>query len=195
MQHKIAKKTLADHIEEGNPLPGDLPDRAEQIRNMLADTDFDQQVFDQNADYVQAFSDVSHKFDLSGFEMTGSEDRFDREFNGTLVKFRPNFLVSRTTKANTQKVGSGMFRYSKSGPVAEAVAQFQAAFMFGYFSNFPFIEEAKPEAELCFVLCANTGETHHTPNKPIYKFNEMKAVCSDIAEKWDNIGPPTNAVF
>lgn len=92
MKRKIAQKTLADHIEEGNPLPGGLPNRAEQIRNMLADTDFDQQVFDQNADYVQAFSDVSHTFDLSGFEVTGSEDRFDREFNGTLVKFRPKFF-------------------------------------------------------------------------------------------------------
>lgn len=195
MQHKIAQKTLADHIEDGNPLPGDLGDKAEQIRNMLADTDFEQTTFDQNADYVQSFADVAHMFDLSGFEITASEQKFDREFSGTEIKFRPNLLTSRTTKANTQKLGSGMFRYSKSGPVDGEVAGFQCAFMFGYFGDFPFIDEAKPEDQLSFVLCANSGVTYTTPSKPIYKYNEMKAVCSDIAEKWENVNPPQGAVF
>lgn len=63
MQHKIAKKALVDHIEGGDSLPCDLSDKAEHIRNMLADTDFDQTAFDQNADYVQSFADVATKFD------------------------------------------------------------------------------------------------------------------------------------
>ena len=195
MQHTIAKKTLADHVEDGNPLPGDLSEKADQIRDMLADTDFDQNKFDQNADYVQSFADVSEDFDLSGMELVSSGQSFDRPFNGTEVKFRPDLLVSRTTKANTQKLGSAMFRYSKSGAVSEEVAGFQAAFMFGFLNEFPFIEEAKADTKLCFVLCANTGAQHRTPAKPIYKFNEMKAVCFDIAEKWGNIEPPPGAVF
>lgn len=195
MQHKIAKKTLASHIEEGNPLPGDLSDKAEQIRHMLADTDFEQQTFDQNADYVDAFGKASHSFDLSGITLNATEQTFDKGFNGTLVKSRPDLLTSRTTQANTQKIGGGMFRFSKSGAVSADVAEFQAAFMFGYFGEHPFIEEAKPEAALSFVLCANSGSTYTTPNKPIYKYNEMKAVCSDIAEKWDNVEPPSGAAF
>jgi len=195
MQHKIAQKTIADHIEDGNPLPGDLVEKAEQIRNMLADTDFEQTTFDQNADYVQSFADVAKAFDLSGFDLTASEHKFDREFSGTMIKFRPNLLASRKTQANTQKIGSGMFRYSKSGPVASDVAEFQCAFMYGYFGDFPFIEEAKPEEKLSFVLCANSGKTYTTPKKPIYKYNEMKAVCSDIAEKWENVEAPKGAVF
>lgn len=195
MQHTIAKKTLADHLEDGNPLPGDLSDKAEQIRHMLADTDFDKQKFDQNADYVQAFSEVSHKFDLSGITLTSSPDDFDRAFSGTKVKYRPDLLTSRTTKANTQKIGGVMFRFSKSGPVSADVAGFQAAFMFGFLGEFPFIEEAKPEGDMSFVLCANSGKAHATPAKPIYKYNEMKAVCSDIAEKWANVEPPNGAVF
>lgn len=88
-----------------------------------------------------------------------------------------------------------MFRYSKSGPVSKDVAEFQSAFMYGYFSEYPFIEEAKPEVGLSFGLCAKSGKTYTTPSKPIYKFNEMKAVCSDIAEKWENIEPPNGAVI
>ncbi len=194
-QHTIAKKTLSDHLEDGNPLPGDLPEKAEQIRNMLADSEFDQRIFDQNADFVLAFSDASDSFDLSGFTLTSSSESFDQSFNGTKVKFRPDMLTSRTTKANTQKIGGLMFRYSKSGAVSDEVAGYQTAFMYGYFGERPFIEEAKPEGALTLVLCANSGKTHPSPSKPIYTYNEMKAVCGDIAEKWENVDPPSGAVF
>jgi len=99
------------------------------------------------------------------------------------------------TKVNTQKIGGMMYRYAKGSPVAEAVAEFQSAFMFGYFSGAPFIDEAKPEHKLCSVLCAVSGKTYIAPTKSIYKFNEMKAVCSDIAEKWDNVPPPPGAIL
>lgn len=194
-QHTIAKKTLSDHLEEGNPLPGDLIEKSEQIRNMLADTDFDHRIFEHNADFVKSFSDVSDNFDLSGITLATSSEKFDRAFNGTKIKFRPDILTSRTTKANTQKIGGLMFRYSKTGPVADDVAAFQAAFMFGYFGEYPFIDEAKTEGALSLILCANSGKTHAVPPKPIYKYNEMKAVCSDIAEKWDNVEPPSGATF
>jgi len=67
-QHKIARKTISDHILDGNPLPGDLHDKADDIRNMIADSDFEVLLHGYNADFVDAFADVAEKFDFDGFE-------------------------------------------------------------------------------------------------------------------------------
>lgn len=194
-QHQVARKTISDHILDGNPLPGDLKDKAEEIRNRLADTDFDAQLHSYNADFVEAFAAVCHKLDLSAFEITAMKKLVHPAYNGTTVKFAPSLLTYRLTKANTQKIGGIMYRYAKASPVPKEAAEFQAAFMFGYFTTKPFIEEAKAEDALCIVFDAVNGKTYTSPNKAIYKFNEMKAVCGDIAEKWDNVPPPAGAVL
>lgn len=194
-QHQLARKTISDHLLDGNPLPGDLHEKADDIRNRIADTEFDGLLHGYNADFVDAFADVAEKFDFDGFEIVAPEAIENPTYNGTLVRFTPSLLTYRLTKANTQKIGGMMYRYAKGSPVAKEVAEFQAAFMYGFFAEKPFIDEAKPERPLCRVLCAVSGETFTAPDKPIYKFNEMKAVCFDIAEKWDNVPAPPGAVI
>lgn len=194
-QHRIARKTISDHILEGNPVPGNLKEQAEDVRNLLADTDFDATLYGYNADFIEAFSDVGEKFDLSGFEFVAPEKIESPTYNGTVVRFTPSLLTYRMTKANTQKIGGIMYRYSKGSPVQKEVAESQAAFMYGFFAKNPFIEEAKPEHKLCMVLCAVSGKTHYAPTNSIYQFNEMRAVCSDIAEKWENVPPPKGATL
>ncbi len=194
-QHQIARKTISDHLLDGNPLPGDLHDQADDIRNRLADSDFEAQLHGYNADFVDSFADVSEEFEFDSFEVVAPEGVENPVYNGTTVKFTPSVLSYRLTKANTQKIGGLMFRYAKGTPVSEVVAVFQAAFIFGFFRENPFIEEAKPEHKLCRVLCAVSGKTFTAPTDSVYKFNEMKAVCSDIAEKWENIPPPPGAIL
>ncbi|NMM44257.1 hypothetical protein HH303_07195 [Rhodospirillaceae bacterium KN72] len=194
-QHQIARKTITDHLLDGNPLPGDLADKAEEIRNRIADTPFDATLHGYNADFVDAFAAVSSTIDFSSFELVAPPEIENPMYNGTIVRFTPSLLSYRTTKANTQKIGGIMFRYSKGTPLNEDVGGFQAAFMYGFFTDSPFIEEAKPERGLCRVICALSGKVHTAPVKPIYKFNEMKAVCYDIAEKWENIAPPSGAIL
>lgn len=194
-QHQIARKTISDHLLDGNPLPGDLHDKADEIRNRLADSEFDTLLFGYNADFVDAFADVAAEYAFDGFEVVAPEKIENPVYNGTTVKFTPNLLSYRLTKANTQKIGGVMYRYAKGSPVAKDVAEFQASFIYGFFRENPFIEEAKPEFKLCRILCAVAGKTHVAPTNAVYQFNEMKAVCFDIAEKWDNVPPPPNAVI
>jgi hypothetical protein len=194
-QHKIARKTISDHILEGNPLPGDLKEKAENIKNRLSDTEFENLLHEYNSDFVGAFAKVAVNFQLSGFEIMAPLNIPHPKFNGTTVKFTPSLLTFRKTKANTQKIGAIMFRYAKGLPVDKEAADFQTAFVFGLFSIAPFVQEAKPEDKLCLVLDAVSGNTYTAPDKPIYKFNEMKAVCGDIAEKWDKVKPPPGAIF
>jgi hypothetical protein len=44
-------------------------------------------------------------------------------------------------------------------------------------------------------LDAYAGKTHVAPGNAVYRFNEMKAACADIAERWPVIKPPRNAVL
>ncbi|CAK7257696.1 MULTISPECIES: hypothetical protein [unclassified Shinella] len=194
-QHQIARRTISDHLLEGNPLPGDLSSKADDVRHMLADEDFQEQLYGYNADFIEAFSAVSTMFDLSGFDLMAPQNIGSPEYNGTKVKFTPSLLTYRKTKVNTQKVGAIMYRYAKGSPLSVDVGQWQSAFMFGYLAEAPFIEESKPEQKLCMVLCAVAGATITAPTNSIYRFNEMKAACSDIAEKWANVPPPNGAVL
>lgn len=194
-QHQIARKTISDHLIDGNPLPGDLASKGEDVRNRLADEDFYKQLYGYNADFIEAFAGVGGMFNFVSFELMVPQNIGTPEYNGTKVKFTPSLLTYRRTKVNTQKIGGIMFRYAKGSPVAKEVAEWQAAFMYGYFAESPFIEEAKPENKLCQVLCAVAGATYQAPSNSTYKFNEMKAVCSDIAEKWANVKPPPGAII
>ena len=194
-QHQLARKTITDHLLDGNPLPGDLGEKAREIGERLADSDFDATLHQHNSDFVQAFADHSEAFDFSNFQLAAPAQLEQPVFNGTQVRFAPSLLTHRTTKANTQKIGGIMYRYAKGKPVSDAVAGWQCSFMYGYFADHPFIEEAKPEAQLCVVLCAVSGTSHTTPKKPIYNYNEMKAVCGDISERWENVPPPPGAVI
>lgn len=193
LQHQIARRTISEHLLGGNPLPGSLPAQAQTIRERLADTDFEISVNQHNGDFVEAFANNCAGFDISGFQLMSPVSFNNPVYNGTVVRFAPSLLTHRTTKANTQKIGAVMYRYSKGKPVAKEIAEWQAAFMYGFLAENPFIEEAKPEASLCIVWCAVSGIQFTTPAKPIYKFNEMKAVCSDIAERWENVPPPSGA--
>ncbi|MFW2233309.1 hypothetical protein [Rhizobium sp. CRRU65] len=180
---------------DGNSLPGDLSGKAEDVRNMLADDDFYKQLYGYNADFIEAFSAVGAMFEFGGFELMAPQNIGNPEYNGTKVRFTPSLLTYRLTKVNTQKIGAIMYRYAKGAPVSQDVAQWQSAFMFGYFSESPFIEEAKSEQKLCKILCAVSGAAIVAPTNSIYRFNEMKAACSDIAEKWANVLPPPGAVI
>ena len=194
-QHQIARQTISDHILDGNPLPGDLLEKAVEVRHRIPDTEFDATLFGYNADFIEAFAASAAKFNFSDFEIVAPENIGNPTYNGTLVRFTPSLLTYRLTQANTQKVGAVMYRYAKGSPLSPAVGEFQAAFMFGYFSQNPFIEEAKPEHKLCRIVCAVSGKTYIAPAKAIYKFNEMKAVCYDIAEKWEKVPPPPSAII
>lgn len=194
-QHQLARKTISDHIIDGNPLPGNLSEKAQGIRELLTADEFEEKINQHNADFVDSFAANFSHATFAGFEIMAAMQIQQPTYNGTLVRFVPSLLTYRMTKANTQKIGAVMFRYAKGKPVSERVAWFQAAFMFGLFSENPFMEEAKPEGKLCRVMCAVSGNVFTAPTTSIYKFNEMKAVCGDLAERWPNIPAPPNSVI
>lgn len=45
------------------------------------------------------------------------------------------------------------------------------------------------------VMDAVTGTCHDAPSNAIYLFNEMKAACATITERWPAIKPPKSAIL
>ena len=113
----------------------------------------------------------------------------------TKVNLSIDLLSSRVTKTNAVRIGAIAFRYAKGEPLNEGVAEFQAAFAFGYLKERPFAIEADPELKLCLVIDNYGGKVFEAPGNSIDRFNNMTAACSTIADCWDAITPPAKAIF
>ncbi|HZE53404.1 MAG TPA: hypothetical protein VE111_09075 [Bradyrhizobium sp.] len=70
-----------------------------------------------------------------------------------------------------------------------------AAGIYGYFRTLEEAEEMEAERALCITLDAFAGKCHEAPSNAVYLFNEMKAACATINERWPAIKPPKKAIL
>jgi hypothetical protein len=98
--------------------------------------------------------------------------------------------LRRVTQKNTVKNGGMMLRYAKNKPLSPAVGAWQSAFLYGCLRDTTDSEASTPEAKLCLTLDAWGGKLYQAPTDSVSRFNNMKAACATIAERWDNIRPP-----
>ena len=88
-----------------------------------------------------------------------------------------------------------MLRYSKGKPLPSDIGEYQSAAIFGCLCSLGNDDGAEVEKALCVTLDAYTGASYCAPGKAVYYFNEMRAVCEGIAERWPAIKPPHNSVL
>ena len=55
--------------------------------------------------------------------------------------------------------------------------------------------DAEPEGKLCLTLDMFSGKAYPAPTDSVSRFKNMQAACVVIAERWENIKPPANAVL
>lgn len=114
---------------------------------------------------------------------------------GVKVRFDPPIRLTRTTKSNKVKCGAVMLRYQKGKACPSLVAESQSAIMLGLLKIIHDNDAEEPDGKLCLVLDAHTGVSHPAPGNAVYQFKEASAICAGIAERWNAIKPPKNAVF
>src|SRR4051794_5504240 len=61
VQHDEAKVAVSKFIRDGKDDVVTLKGKAQELRDRLADSDFDRDLFDHNADYIERFATVSIK--------------------------------------------------------------------------------------------------------------------------------------
>jgi hypothetical protein len=194
VQHDMAKAAIGQFLWKGKPVSA-LADEAEALRAKLADDDFERDTLDHNADYIERFVDLFPSLDLPKAEMLAPGAARAVEIEGVRVTADLRWRMRRTTKTNKVKMGAGTLRYKKGRPLGEAAGCWQSAFLFGYLSLLGAEDGAEVEHKLCITLDAFAGVTYAAPTNSVQRFNQMRSACATIAERWDNIAPPTGAVF
>lgn len=195
IQHNDAKGIISHYLRTARGDKGKLAERLEALRNKLCDGQFEEEVRDNNCDYVARFSSIQDEVELPDATLARPMPLETITLNGVRISFRPDLLISRVTRTNKARIGSMMLRYAKNKPLREEVGLYQSAFAFGYLSSYPYEEAATVERALCITLDAQSGAVYAAPGNAGYRYKEMEAACASIFERWPNIPPPKNAVL
>lgn len=195
VQHDEAKVFISKFIRERNPDIGPLTEEARRLRQRMADSDFDRDLFDHNADYIDRFAKVYPSLNLPEADLLAPGKAPAIALNGVKVTAEIQFRIRRLTKTNKVRLGAAMLRYAKGKPLPASVGEWQSAFVFGYLRLTDTEEGAEPEHDLCLTIDAYSGAIHPAPTNSTRRFQHMEAACATIAERWPNIPPPPNAVF
>lgn len=195
VQHKEAMITISGAIQKGALDQQALKDKANFIRNKLADDDFEALTNEVNADYVEKFSEVVASIKLPDAEVLPGKVFPPFKINGVKVRFSPHLLLRRMDKSNKQRRGAFMLRYAKGKALAPAVGGFQSAAAFGLLREYAPEEGSEVDKTICVTLDAFTGVLYPAPGASVSMFANMKAACLTIAERWPNIKPPKGSII
>jgi hypothetical protein len=189
LQHTEAKASISNFVKAGNPDTSSLSAKADSLRNRLSDGDFDRQLLDVNADYIDRFVLKYGSMDFPKADAV-QVDKWPRiNISGVSVSPDALFQFQRTTKTNKVNIGIGAIRYSKGSNLAEDVGLWQSAFLFGYLTSLELNGEI-PEKKLCMTLDAYAGVVYPAPGDSVRRFANMEAACASIADMWDKIEAP-----
>lgn len=194
IQHDEAKVAVSRFIRTGDAEA--LREEARQLRDRLTDSDFERDLYDHNADYIERFMSVADGLELpGGAEILAPGRAAPLELNGVRITVDIQFRLRRITRTNKVRVGAGMLRYAKGKALSPEVGAWQSAFLFGYLNAIGAEPGSDPERRLCVTIDAYTGAVYDAPGDSARRFANMDAACASIAERWDNIAPPANAVL
>jgi hypothetical protein len=197
VQHQDAKDSIADWLSSGDSDPGALQLRSETLRNGLFGSDFDNEVAEHNADYIDRFLKTSPALPIKAQQITKAGRMPALDLDGFSLSFSPDLILKRVNKRNVPKMGVAFFRYSKGKPLSSEVACWQGAISMGYLTTKlkQGLGDVDPEGDLCVALDMWSGQCHSAPTNAVYRFNEVRAACAGIVERWAQIPPPENAVL
>ena len=195
LQHKEARAVIANALRSGAETPAQLEAKATYIRNKLSDGDFEAATNEANADYVKRFAHVVEGLKLPTAELEPGKSFPAQMINGVRVTFSPSLLLRRQTKTNKLQRGALMLRYLKSKALPAEVADYQSAAVLGLLSMIADDDHAEPEKALCLTLDVQSGVLYPAPGNAKTLWENTKAACASIAERWPAIKAPENAVL
>ena len=196
IQHNRAKTFIANSIKDGTLSAGSLNAEGRQYLDMMADNDFERDTLDINGDFLIAYGEVFSMNTFpkkSGIFAVNTEIKMD--FNG--VEVNPDIWcgTQRLNFKNRMRIGLMNIRYAKGKPLDEETRRYQFAILFGTRKLIDGKDEVADEEKLCLILDCATGNFIVAPTDATRRFQNVQAACASIAERWENIEPPENAVL
>lgn len=195
IQHDQAKLEVTNYISHGSADPNVLIVKADYIRGKLPVDDFDATLNEHNADYLARFAKVVGNLHLPDAEILPGKSFPPLNVHGVRVTLNPALLLRRLTKTNKVRSGAVMYRYAKGKALPAQTGCYQAAAMMGFLAEVEKDSDSQPERLLCLTIDTWSGLAHPAPTNAVSVFNNMKAACATIAERWENIEPPKGAIL
>jgi hypothetical protein len=173
-----------------------LLEQARALRDRLADDTFERDLYDHNADYLERFARIVLSLKLPDADRLPLGRSPSLILNGVKVNVELHFRLRRTTRTNKVRIGAGMLRYAKGATLDSNVGAWQSALLFGALKETEVdVDGSEPEHQLCLTVDAYSGAIHPAPSDAVRRYQNMKAACASIAERWPNIPPPPRAVL
>lgn len=194
MQHTEARSAISKYYRHGGELE-DLSLEAERLENMMADDDFRRDELDANADYLKRFVEKHGTIELPSGDILDVGPAPKLVIGGVTLKPDVAFRTMRTTRTNKIRTGGGSIRYSKNKAINEEIGKWQSAIMHGYLRATNIDPEQEPETSMCLTIDAWTGKSYFGPTDSVSRFQNAEAACETIAQQWNQIPEPPNAVF
>ncbi|MDX8534778.1 hypothetical protein RFM41_26560 [Mesorhizobium sp. VK25A] len=196
VQHDEAKQSISKFLRTENPQISDLKNTANKLRSRLADDDFERDLYDHNADYIDQFVKKVDEIELPlDVERLVPGKSPSITLGNVKVTADIQMRLRRLTKTNKVKIGALMLRYSKGKALKPETGVWQSAFLMGYLGLTSTEEGAEPEHKLCITVDIYGGVSYCAPTDSLTKFKHLEAECLGIAERWDKIPPPPKAIF
>jgi hypothetical protein len=154
-------------------------------------------VAEHNADYIDRFLEMLPKLPPKAQEISLAGKMLPLDLDGFSLSFSPDLILKRTNQRNVAKIGVAFLRYGKNKVISGDVGCWQGAIAFGYLDTKlkQGLVDTDPEKDLCVTLDVWSGKCHPAPGNAIYRFNEVRAACAGIVERWSQIPAPEGAVF
>lgn len=197
IQHQDAKESISEWVSSGAEGDDALQTRMEILRGGLQGSDFDKEVAEHNADYIERFLEVRPPTPAKAQEVISAGRMPALDLNGFSLSFSPDLVLRRVNRRNVTKMGVAFFRYSKNRALNPDAACWQGSISMGYLTTKlkQGLAESDAERDLCVTMDMWSGAKHFAPTNAVYRFNEVRAACAGIVERWDQIAPPAGAVF
>ena len=189
---------IGDMLSEGPLVTSALREAAEDFHDRMDVRGIRERIaYDLIGDMFEWLAEERPEFGLPDVERFDDSRAWGQggEFRmgGVVVDPEVHFRL-RKMKRNAAGVGVVSLRYSKSGPVNDTVAEWQAALLYGYLLETVDDEGLRPDPDLCILLDLRSGIAHPAPGRAKTLFKQMEAACASIAERWPAIKPPDRAV-
>lgn len=196
IQHDRAKAFIANALRSGSLEQQALRDEGKRLHDMMSDTDFERDTLDINGDFLIAYGEMFSMDSLpKTAEIMDAPVEFKANINGVEVNPDIRFGVQRVMRNNRLRTGLGTIRYAKNKPLDEEVGAYQSSVLYGCRKMIDVQDETAPEEKLCLTLDCVTGKFIQAPTDATRRFQNIEAACATIAERWDSIEPPENAVL
>jgi hypothetical protein len=113
VQHAEAQAELSTFICSNPPDTAPLTAAAAAIRHRLASDDFERQVWDHNADYIDRFASIWPQVRFPDGTIYEPGPRLELLIHSCKLTARLHFRIHRLTKTNKIRIGGGTLRYAK----------------------------------------------------------------------------------